>query len=182
MALIKCSECGHDISEKALICTNCGCPIEVTKQNIEETKEKKKKRIIIVGVTVLVIVILVLIGMALIRYYTKPDSISVHLIKKDFGHGVKVEEIYYNAEVNGCLVKFAVNGEENTATVHLEDKTVGYQSVLDEYTEQSDKATTDDEKQKIAKDIVEYINVYDIFWEYNMLTQGEEESGWERLK
>ena len=28
MALIKCNECGHEVSEKASICPNCGCPIE----------------------------------------------------------------------------------------------------------------------------------------------------------
>lgn len=37
MALIKCSECGKEISDKASTCLNCGCPIE---------KEKKKVRII----------------------------------------------------------------------------------------------------------------------------------------
>lgn len=28
MALIKCSECGHEVSNKASSCPNCGCPIE----------------------------------------------------------------------------------------------------------------------------------------------------------
>lgn len=28
MALIKCKECGHDVSDKAEMCPNCGCPIE----------------------------------------------------------------------------------------------------------------------------------------------------------
>lgn len=28
MALIKCSECGKEISDKATVCTNCGCPVE----------------------------------------------------------------------------------------------------------------------------------------------------------
>ena len=28
MALIKCSECGHEVSDKASVCPNCGCPIE----------------------------------------------------------------------------------------------------------------------------------------------------------
>ena len=33
MALIKCPECGKEISDKANKCPNCGCP----------TKNKKKK-------------------------------------------------------------------------------------------------------------------------------------------
>lgn len=28
MALIKCTECGREISDKALACPNCGCPVE----------------------------------------------------------------------------------------------------------------------------------------------------------
>ena len=28
MALIKCEECGHNISDKAIFCPNCGCPID----------------------------------------------------------------------------------------------------------------------------------------------------------
>lgn len=28
MALIKCTECGKEISDRASICPNCGCPVE----------------------------------------------------------------------------------------------------------------------------------------------------------
>lgn len=28
MALIKCKECGHEVSDKAEACPNCGCPVE----------------------------------------------------------------------------------------------------------------------------------------------------------
>lgn len=40
MALIKCSECGKEISDKANTCVNCGCPINNDKVNIEIKKEK----------------------------------------------------------------------------------------------------------------------------------------------
>ena len=33
MALIKCSECGHDVSDKAPACPYCGCPMEVIISN-----------------------------------------------------------------------------------------------------------------------------------------------------
>ena len=32
MALIKCLECGAEISDRALECPKCGCPIDITKK------------------------------------------------------------------------------------------------------------------------------------------------------
>lgn len=34
MALIKCIDCGKDVSDRASSCPNCGCPIEDSKQYI----------------------------------------------------------------------------------------------------------------------------------------------------
>jgi len=31
MALIKCVECNHEVSEFAESCPNCGCPISISK-------------------------------------------------------------------------------------------------------------------------------------------------------
>lgn len=33
MALIKCSECGSDISEKASVCPKCGCPVDIKRNH-----------------------------------------------------------------------------------------------------------------------------------------------------
>ena len=46
MALIKCTECGHEVSDKASICPNCGCPIESLGAAQEEViyEEPKKKK------------------------------------------------------------------------------------------------------------------------------------------
>lgn len=35
MALIKCSECGKEISDKAAVCVHCGCPVSASKSNFE---------------------------------------------------------------------------------------------------------------------------------------------------
>ncbi len=45
MALIKCPECGKEISDKAVSCTNCGCPIKdyvITNPEIEEIMKKER--------------------------------------------------------------------------------------------------------------------------------------------
>lgn len=182
MALVKCSECGAYVSEKASSCPKCGCPLDITKQVILENRKKKNKKIITIVVSILVVIVLLVVGVFTAKCYNNPSNIAIRLIKKDFGKNIEVESIYYNSEVNGCLVKFSVDGEDNTATVHLEDKTVGYQSVMDEYSQKSDKATTDEEKKQYAEELIAYMEVYDIFWEYNMLMYGTEESGWEKIK
>ena len=38
MALIKCRECGHDVSDKAVKCPNCGYPVE--KMNVSDNHEE----------------------------------------------------------------------------------------------------------------------------------------------
>lgn len=45
MALIKCSECGHSVSDKAKYCPNCGCPIgEMVSNQVETFVTEHKKR------------------------------------------------------------------------------------------------------------------------------------------
>ena len=41
MALIKCVECGKEISDKAPYCPNCGCPMSPIIENTNETIPKK---------------------------------------------------------------------------------------------------------------------------------------------
>ncbi|GEM_PF-1209643 len=36
MALLKCIECGHDVSEYAQACPHCGCPVNIIKQKQDE--------------------------------------------------------------------------------------------------------------------------------------------------
>ena len=38
MALINCHECGKEISDRAVACPHCGCPIEADNKNIEYKK------------------------------------------------------------------------------------------------------------------------------------------------
>ena len=40
MALLKCFECGNNVSEYAQSCPNCGCPINLIKEKIETVATK----------------------------------------------------------------------------------------------------------------------------------------------
>lgn len=74
MALIKCPECGKEISDRAEKCPNCGCPIEEQKNevdsktvsinNVDSKQEKSKKKIpkkVIVGLCSIIIIIAILV-------------------------------------------------------------------------------------------------------------------------
>ena len=46
MALIKCPECGKEISDQATACPNCGCPVKQSTTPISnpQTSPKAKKK------------------------------------------------------------------------------------------------------------------------------------------
>ena len=43
MALIKCSECGRDVSDKATACPNCGAPVQVISNAPGQSKNGSDK-------------------------------------------------------------------------------------------------------------------------------------------
>lgn len=47
MALIKCIECGHEVSDKASMCPKCGCPVEFNEEDTPKVSENVKSNIII---------------------------------------------------------------------------------------------------------------------------------------
>lgn len=77
MALIKCPECGKEISDKASSCPNCGCPIEKTEvetpiiekdtlnnveQPVMESQTKKSKGIKVLIPIIIAVVVIAIIG------------------------------------------------------------------------------------------------------------------------
>ncbi len=63
MALIKCPECGKEISDKATACPNCGCPIQSTEdptpvvQRTAEEKPKKKSKAALIAVVAAIVLL-----------------------------------------------------------------------------------------------------------------------------
>ena len=66
MALIKCKECGHEISDKARTCPKCGCPVSVVEQKdnpqfktqlrtVNNEQQRKNKWGLFIGVIVCVL-------------------------------------------------------------------------------------------------------------------------------
>ena len=80
MALIKCPECGKEISDKAEICVNCGIKIAEI-ENLHEVSQKKEHEILqeqnnktksIIGIIIAIIVIVFFVW--LIWYQSTADE------------------------------------------------------------------------------------------------------------
>lgn len=79
MALIKCIECGKEISDKATACPNCGCPVSSVKEEKTipvQSKQKehhkhrprKAKVLLIVAVALVAVLVAVIVSSAFSRY------------------------------------------------------------------------------------------------------------------
>lgn len=77
MALIKCPECGNDVSTKATECPNCGCPLnEAAFSNENKTKKKLSVKKIIIAVVALIFIFFLLIEIFLTKDYDAPLDYS----------------------------------------------------------------------------------------------------------
>ncbi len=45
MAMIKCTECGKEMSDRAAVCPNCGCPIEEIKSRLSEIASEQEEKL-----------------------------------------------------------------------------------------------------------------------------------------
>ena len=94
MALIRCSECGAYVSEKASVRPKCGCPLAITKQVIsEERKENNKKRILGITSIICLLALIIIGGYIVINNFNKPGNVATRIVKKDFGKNVDIENI-----------------------------------------------------------------------------------------
>ena len=102
MALIKCSECGKEISDKATTCPNCGCPVlhnNLPTQSLQKTSKQGNKKH---GCLIPMLVIFILFGIGLavgvLDIMENPDKydssrISAKFIDVSPEEGKKIDSI-----------------------------------------------------------------------------------------
>jgi len=88
MALIKCSECGKEVSEKATSCPHCGNPIEQIKIPTQPQKTNSTKR----KNELLILIALIFIGVLISQLFKSNSSESKKPIKSEFARIEKASQ------------------------------------------------------------------------------------------
>jgi len=136
MALIKCSECSQDISDKAFLCPHCGNPIQANSVSTEEIsppvdlsadlKESKKVfssnkaiRSIVVGVRILIIlVVALLITIFLFSFQTSSaDSLIQRIANASHNTIQTLENAYSFIRSSKSVLQIQNNGLGNSPQI-----------------------------------------------------------------
>lgn len=171
-SLIKCPECGREISDTIEQCIHCGYRIK--------RKNQINKKLIIVSVAI-VFIVCSIFAVKIISNLGNPANQAIKIIEADYGKDINITAVYYNEEQNGCIIEFSSRGMPDVACVHLADQSIGYESIYEELSEKTnDTSLSNEEKQKYAAQIIEYS--YDAFWVYDLFMNGTNGSGWEKVQ
>lgn len=160
MALIKCPECGREISDKASSCPSCGCPIESQKSEIvnnivnekiidlqQPNKSNKKNMLIIAIIAVLVVIGILVYNFKVIRPKTTYNEAISLLEKGKYEEGNELlhsiigykdvdtilEQIKWESRVYECITEIR-QYLKNPDSLQVYDVNFydGYKSDLDE--------------------------------------------------
>lgn len=111
MSLVKCTECGKEVSDKATTCPNCGCPLgnEIQEPEVTATSAKptaKKKTIIVMTIAILV-VLSIIIGFFLYKRSSETKKAAEKEAYLDSASEFSLSLIYAAAkcEDTGNLIK-----------------------------------------------------------------------------
>lgn len=170
--LDKCPKCGKEIGNTIGRCTYCG-------YRLKRRNPIRKKLLIILSV-----IIIILCVICVVNFFSNngtPLNQAVRIIEEDYGKDINITAVYYNEEQNGCIIEFMYHGISDVACVHLEDQSIGYESIYEEMTEKiNDTSLSDEEKQKYAAQVIGY--PYDALWVYDLFMNGTNESEWEKVQ
>ncbi len=148
MALIKCLECGHEVSDKALTCPNCGCPVQLGR-NVQAVPEQKHHKSnfgkILLGVVLCVAVLYFISGVMSI--ITKGGT--THLSDLTFEVDNSTGRTY--ALKNGeAFDGTAYSDDENLFSIHVSDGRVDYLEICHKNGKIAVKADMDFDQEAIA--------------------------------
>lgn len=119
MALIKCSECGKEISSSAEACPNCGCktPFGRDKETrIQEDKEKREKDIAIIIVEFVPLIPLLIAFMSIMQLSQNELKAFWHYgyISDDLMKAFYLVIIWIGVQVGCSILKWRIKKSKNS--------------------------------------------------------------------
>lgn len=190
MALIKCPECGREISDTADHCVHCGYPMKkavnenqeaqnltVESQAVGKSPQSKGKLIAILMVAALVIGVIG--GVAFTRSGSAKKALE-RKIEADIREDIEIIEAAYNKDYDTYMVSFEyANGGEDIAMIDQANGTIGYYSVFQTLSNQYKEKGT----KEATQEYLDYFeNKFDYMLYCNALLEGMEDAGFEIVK
>lgn len=84
MAIVKCKECGHDVSDKAAKCPNCGAPVEVPAMIENDSKQASKgNKKALVGI-IIAVAVLVIVGVIILVVHGAGNGNSDYAFNENY--------------------------------------------------------------------------------------------------
>lgn len=157
MSFIKCPECETEISDKAISCPKCGCPIVGRENEKTEFSKSPRKRFpyIVIVIGIITVLVIGIVCTLLFINKNKPAKEAMEIIIQDYnGKELTFDRIYYNESENACVVYFNNGKIDDVAVVLLDSGEVGYQVLYELSVLGMAMAQTEEQKQRIAQEII----------------------------
>ena len=133
--VIMCEECGCELEDNATICPKCGCPVPES----EEQKKKRKKKKIIISVIVILFVILAIIAIVCAVNVTKQKKAEEAAAAAEAARVQEANDYAANLELASfTMLTGASTAEEAGTLIH----DVWYDTIFDEHNADTSKYTS----------------------------------------
>lgn len=142
MAMIKCAECGNEISDKAKTCPICGCPTKT-----EEPKINLPKKVIAI-ISVVIIVVLVIA----VRSIAHQSNTSSNLTEKE-----QIEQVEYLVE-RGRQLLGTTSDSDGNVELNDDDYELFYDAEVLGNAGQLSHGTTQKDTSPIFIDIMDWVS------------------------
>lgn len=142
MAMIKCPECGNEISDKAKACPICGCPIKT-----EKLKRNLPKKVIAIMSVVIIIVLVIAV-----RSVTHRSNTSSNLTEKE-----QIEQVEHLVE-RGRQLLGTTSDSDGNVELNDDDYELFYDAEVFGNAGQLSHGTTKEDTSSIFIDIMDWVS------------------------
>jgi len=161
MSLIKCPECGKEISDKAAHCVNCGYSLAWE----EQRSGHEKRKLIVITITVIIVAVLCVSGVMIYKHYNDSNAetdIKNQQVEDVINAIAKLDEITINdrAEIDRINVMYSSLSDEDKKLVTNYDRLMTANNKMAMLSVDDNKESTTTEKQTEQKNDIDLDGIY----------------------